>query len=503
MKPKVILILALLSMVIVSVSHAAVTVSIDGPYTKVTNETLTIPVSISGYTGHYAAQFVVDFGKVKALTPTVSTKSGDIYYPVEDYSGYTLKSEWDAHSKWYETKEAAIDYKLIGSKLKIYVVSPEAQQEKGSGALDSGTMFTIGITVGSDSKPDIIMFGGEVLNNNAKETVGLGSSAVVNISGYTPVSIISDPADLTGKTEQELKNVTAILDMGALGGAVPSQITAVVLKNEDYTPTKDVGVQLEGGTVIKKADGTAYTGYLKPPEAKSYSELSKDEQDSLPDAWKGDSYKISAGAAEKLNLTKYALMLLKVRLKTKSPKVYYLPENAAPEEAGVSESATVEGKSYSITKGGTIIGQASAPAGETDYTIAVLLDHLSTFVVAPPLPTAAAPVSGGDGGTCFIATAAFGSANDWHVKTLRDFRDRFLLTSDWGKAFVDAYYRYSPPVASYLTQHEALRTVVRVALVPVAGLAYVTMYQPVLLLIGFVLVFGFVGILIRKRLVRV
>jgi hypothetical protein len=204
-----------------------------------------------------------------------------------------------------------------------------------------------------------------------------------------------------------------------------------------------------------------------------------------------------------LNLTKYALMLLKVRLKTKSPKVYYLPENAAPEEAGVSGSATVEGKSYNITKGGTIIGQASAPAGETDYTIAVLLDHLSTFVVAHPLPTAAAPVSGGGGGTCFIATAAFGSANDWHVKTLRDFRDRFLLTSDWGKAFVDAYYRYSPPVASYLTQHEALRTVVRVALVPVAGLAYVTMYQPVLLLLGFVLVFGFVGILIRKRLVRV
>lgn len=116
--------------------------------------------------------------------------------------------------------------------------------------------------------------------------------------------------------------------------------------------------------------------------------------------------------------------------------------------------------------------------------------------VATPSPAVS---GGGGGGGCFIATAAFGSPNDWHVSTLRQFRDSYLLTSDWGRAFVQAYYKYSPPIATYLAEHDVLRAVVRMTLVPVAGLAYVIMYQPVFLLLGFVMLFGFVGILIRKK----
>ena len=44
---------------------------------------------------------------------------------------------------------------------------------------------------------------------------------------------------------------------------------------------------------------------------------------------------------------------------------------------------------------------------------------------------------GGGGGGCFIATAAYGSMMEPHVKILRDFRDRFMLHNSLGKVFIN------------------------------------------------------------------
>ena len=67
---------------------------------------------------------------------------------------------------------------------------------------------------------------------------------------------------------------------------------------------------------------------------------------------------------------------------------------------------------------------------------------------------------------CFIATAAYGSYSAAQVKTLRDFRDHYLLTNTPGRAFVNWYYANSPPAARYLNQHPALKPVVRGLLLP-------------------------------------
>ncbi|MFA7402919.1 MAG: putative Ig domain-containing protein [Pelobacteraceae bacterium] len=79
----------------------------------------------------------------------------------------------------------------------------------------------------------------------------------------------------------------------------------------------------------------------------------------------------------------------------------------------------------------------------------------------------APPSSGGGGSGCFIATAAYGSYLDPHVKILRNFRDEVLLKSRLGTAFVNFYYKHSPPIADYIAQHETLRTIFRLLLTPV------------------------------------
>lgn len=78
----------------------------------------------------------------------------------------------------------------------------------------------------------------------------------------------------------------------------------------------------------------------------------------------------------------------------------------------------------------------------------------------------------GGGGNCFIATAAFGSYQERHVWVLRRFRDRYLLSSAAGTAFVKFYYRHSPAIAGIIAENETLRFITRIALMPVYGVAY-------------------------------
>jgi hypothetical protein len=82
---------------------------------------------------------------------------------------------------------------------------------------------------------------------------------------------------------------------------------------------------------------------------------------------------------------------------------------------------------------------------------------------------------GGGGGGCFIATAAYGSMLEPHVVILREFRDRVLLKNAIGKAFVDLYYTYSPPIAKIIADRSALRFTVRWGLLPIVGLSYATL----------------------------
>jgi len=75
-------------------------------------------------------------------------------------------------------------------------------------------------------------------------------------------------------------------------------------------------------------------------------------------------------------------------------------------------------------------------------------------------------------GSCFIATACYGSALAPEVETLRRFRDRILLPNWAGRRFVRAYYQLSPPVADWLRRRPMARHMVRECLIaPLACVA--------------------------------
>jgi hypothetical protein len=66
---------------------------------------------------------------------------------------------------------------------------------------------------------------------------------------------------------------------------------------------------------------------------------------------------------------------------------------------------------------------------------------------------------------CFVASAAYGTSTAKEIDILREFRDEVLLPNALGAEFVSLYYKSSPPIADFISEHEILRKAMRVAFV--------------------------------------
>ena len=123
-----------------------------------------------------------------------------------------------------------------------------------------------------------------------------------------------------------------------------------------------------------------------------------------------------------------------------------------------------------------------------DESVSTNLNPLKVVFCSEGSPDAGGGSDDDDDDFCFIATAAYGSYMEPHVKILRDFRDTYLLNNSLGRLFVDTYYSCSPPIANYISDRPILRTVARFGLGPIVGISYMMLHITLMQLSAFFMI---------------
>jgi hypothetical protein len=127
----------------------------------------------------------------------------------------------------------------------------------------------------------------------------------------------------------------------------------------------------------------------------------------------------------------------------------------------------------------------SSYEGEHTYNISFLMQDMAGVVSPPPSspscivsPVQTTNVRGFlKESSCFIATAAFSSAESEPVLMLRKFRDQILLKSEGGKGFVSWYYAWSPSAAEWILDHPVFRLPVLLLLIPLEIMAWFCLHS--------------------------
>jgi len=340
----------------------------------------------------------------------------------------------------------------------------------------------------------------------------------------------TSPCISTGNTSQGLNVVGDItkIDMGAYGGpsadtvpfivsgltasataTSPYDITASWSANNAYSVT---GYKLYYGTASGNYSGnapvlvTGTTGSIINVPVSTVSlvapELYEPEpaNEQLTVSWSAvsnaTSYKIHWGIASTSEHTADSAASPYVISGLTNGQSYLISVSAVAQPAYHLAVTAYDGAAS------TTPGISHESAYSTDYTVNVgaaqegPLSNEKTGYPEVIVPYPDLPNKG-----CFIATAAYGHYSAPQVQILRNFRDRCLLTNAAGTMFVQWYYTHSPRAARFINENPAIKPMVRAALLPLIGAAFVlTRFSPAATL--FILLFLlslFMGYFLYKR----
>ena len=111
--------------------------------------------------------------------------------------------------------------------------------------------------------------------------------------------------------------------------------------------------------------------------------------------------------------------------------------------------------------------QSGSPSSSVSSPVQTRPSYRSDFSSGSPSSTSSSPIGSGSSGSCFIATAAYGSPLAKDVLVLSSFRDQYLQRSSFGRAFIKVYYNRSPRIARFISNKPGLKKVFRLIIMPV------------------------------------
>ena len=348
----------------------------------------------------------------------------------------------------------------------------------------------------------------QVTFNPSPADIGIQSSSfVINTNGAIPVQTVN----LQGTATNSLITTTS-LPNGKVGTAYSQTLqTAGTTPPQTWSISAGAlpdGLILAPGTGIISGSPTA-TGTFTFT-VKVVDSLNRTDSKTLTIAIQSQSQSGQLIFRDNTQNTITALNFNTVKMNTTST-LYVTVKNTGAQRVSIQSVKTVDSTvftvvttSFSLDPGqvSNSIGVSFTPSASLNYSDKLVLtaDDGSTYqlslIGAETNAVVNTPIvgfgGGGGGGGCFIATAAFGSYLDPHVNVLRNFRDRVLMKSAVGIAFVDFYYSNSPVIADFIREHDSLRVVTRLVLTPVV---YGVEYPGVAMLLSLLLLAGAAGML--------
>jgi len=329
-------------------------------------------------------------------------------------------------------------------------------------ALEDTVREQIGIPAGDIQDTDLQAV--DILNAAGKEIVdirGIGKCINLEVLDLSENSIadISELADLPNLTALDLGD-NGLADIGPVAGL--TNLTSLSLSYNKFSATDlDAVLSNLANLVSLDLSGNHLT------DMGNITTLSNLERLYLADNQLSDISGLkNCSKLSYLNLHKNNITDISVLAELDNLEFVDLYDN------DISDLSPVAGVSTVYQNSGTVPESTDLPLADGKQGIDSLGDTNGTSTSQG----GSGGGGGGGGGSCFIATAAFGSPMERHVAILKNFRDSYLLPSAPGRIFIRTYYKYSPPLAHFISRHETLKAAVRISLLPLVALSYATIH---------------------------